>query len=649
MISPVQSLQTWILAACLLAASVAAAQQSENPVFQEQALSAGHFQVGMLGSAQMQLVTELEGVTFKARGLPKGLSCDAQTGIISGYPAKAGEAKVVLTAKLGKVSASRKVALTVLPFPELAVGEFQGLSEPHEHGWAPWGAAVHLKVTTGGLLTGKVIVDKRAYPLKGRMLCERDAVYEAALEVAQGVTLQMSYLEGHTAIYATLNEEGSDVETWVSAFPAVPRGSSELQRAKGTYNVLLSAPFRAGQECPKGDGFLVAKFAAGGRVNLKGRLGDGTAVTASSPLLAGEISSRHQVLMHVPLYERRQEGSRTKKSTGVFQGGLEVFVAPEGSFADNGLYPGSSYSLLWLKGAQPGGGDGLYAAGFEMALQGEGRLYRRPAGGKLLLNVQPGQFNGRLRASLDDDIPHLWLHSVTLTSGHKIIPASDLMNGVKKLNIKVNAATGLFSGSYIMDDPDFPKVVFAGAILTTLDTSRASGHLLLQDPSGELTGEPGVMKSYFLDIASQVPPVIGGGAPPSGGGGPGAGLGGPSPGGPFPDPDYPGQPTTGPFPFPEPMPVQPVWGDQGNQGNPGSSSGGTLPTLPSSGSLIIASGSSVSFGGSVNYGGSFNNGVSLINEGSLSFGSGSSTQLSGVPISWISWDGSTIYESPPPP
>jgi len=212
------------------------------------------------------------------------------------------------------------------------------------------------------------------------------------------------------------------------------------------------------------------------------------------------------------------------------------------------------------------------------------------------------------------------------------------------------------------------KVAFAGIICTPEGASQARGYLLLEDPAGAVTGEARAMQSYLMVIEPQTPIDVSagpgsppwGGAPSSGG----AGLGVPGPGG----PTNPEQPTTGPFPFPEPLPVQPVWGAQESQGNQWDhgnhgTSGSTLPTLPGT-TTGGSTGASVSHASSFSYGWGSSTQFSIGNITGLNYGDlptyngstftiGSSNLQSGqnpLPnVIYTSWDGTTTYDPLPPP
>lgn len=75
-------------------------------------------------------VSGVRPMTFTAQGLPEGLTLDAQTGIISGKVAKAGEYVITLTAKNDKGEASREL--------KIVIGDKLCLTPPM--GWNSWNA-----------------------------------------------------------------------------------------------------------------------------------------------------------------------------------------------------------------------------------------------------------------------------------------------------------------------------------------------------------------------------------------------------------------------------------------------------------------------------------------------------------------------------
>jgi hypothetical protein len=489
----------------LMSVQAAGEPLEEMPEFQQEALSEGTFQVRSWTSVNVQLLTESEGIEFRAKGLPKGLTCDAETGIISGYPMKAGEAKVTLTAKAGILSASRQVTVTVAPFPEQAVGEFQGLLDVGEEAWSRWGGMVSLKVTGGGLLTGKVRVGKRAYLIKGTLLGDGSGDYSTTAEVTPGVQVTLTSFNNHSELHGEFIGDGTEGDLGFTTVRHLPKRGTEIAGVKGTYNVSLSVPTWTGANRPRGYGFLVAKVGADGGVKLAGKLPDGTAVTASSLLVAGN-EEQHQILVHVPLYERRLGGSPKKISTGVVYGALDVHPAKGEWHPESRIDDGQSHSLVWLKAAQEEAEtDGLYTSGFDLRLDANGSVYRKPAVGELLLGAERGDSNSELLFYETFPGTATWRHEVTLNARHQAYLAKGQADNLSKFKLKLNASTGVFSGSFRLELPSPQTVPFSGIIIPSAEGNQAFGHFLLRDFPDGLTEGTGEVKSYLTVLEAKAP------------------------------------------------------------------------------------------------------------------------------------------------
>ena len=180
---------------------------------------------------------------------------------------------------------------------------------------------------------------------------------------------------------------------------------------------------------------------------------------------------------------------------------LKLNPAPDARFTSN-LEP-----LTWQK--KPSGlpRDSLYPDGFSLDIEVEGRRYLKPGKKELLLQSSPGKRNALLRVypiGYTHSIP-LMEHSFTLTASHQFQPFSNPDSGLAGFKLNLNAATGLFYGSFHNgasgDDRQTGK--FAGAILTFPGTSYASGHLLWTTMASP--AHPQSAHSYLLTLESQQP------------------------------------------------------------------------------------------------------------------------------------------------
>ena len=242
---------------------------------------------------------EADGLTFHASGLPRGVSCDASTGEIYGFPEKAGTYSVRRWAQRGKVRSEVVLStLTITPLPPALTGRYEALlrnssSEPFAH--------VSLEVAATGAYSGRLLRPGRpALSLKGRfeyMLFGFDLNFNPvaprlhgleSIEIPgqdqplwlrydhTGAFLVESTEESRTTDQVTtihfLYHPGVKLATFTAAQPA-PWGGK-------TYVLALRAE-GAPASAPAGAGALSVTAAATGVLTFKGKAADGATVTGA--------------------------------------------------------------------------------------------------------------------------------------------------------------------------------------------------------------------------------------------------------------------------------------------------------------------------------------------------------------------------------
>ena len=172
---------------------------------------------------------------------------------------------------------------------------------------------------------------------------------------------------------------------------------------------------------PQGNGYGSLKISKAGTVSFSGKLGDGTKLTFSSPLLTGSAFP-----IYMPIYH----------NAGCVVGNAIFETSTDGDL---------DATLGWIKPET-----------FSTSIPFFGSLYIPPARGETILSATAGNF------VFGPDT-----QSVTITT--KITPA---LPHPQKLKASVSTSTGIFSGTLI--DPSTGKSTpFAGALFQ--DTNLGTG------------------------------------------------------------------------------------------------------------------------------------------------------------------------------
>jgi hypothetical protein len=240
----------------------------------------------------------IDGLTYHASGLPRGVSCDRATGDIFGYPEKTGIYTVRRWNQRGKAKSEvRSSTLTVSPLPPALTGRYEALlrlddSEPLAH--------VSLQVAANGAYSGRLLrVGRAARPFKGWFGYEMrsvDVQYNPAAPRLQGTAefdttlrhvsdLSLSFRYDATGgfqvdsaykvkedLIAFLFNPGVKLADFTAAQPA-PWGGK-------TYVLALRAE-GAPASAPAGAGAVSVSAAASGALTFRGKTADGATVTGA--------------------------------------------------------------------------------------------------------------------------------------------------------------------------------------------------------------------------------------------------------------------------------------------------------------------------------------------------------------------------------
>jgi hypothetical protein len=378
---------------------------------------------------------------WSAKGLPPGMKINAD-GTLTGTPTKAGEYdQVVITAtnEFG-VSTSVTFLLNVEPFPAGATGTFTGLVDRAGTATGGLGARVTLTTTAKSSYTGKVVIGKKTYAIKGLLDAgSGNAEGAAVLKTAAPQELAFVINPGNGLLSGTL-QGGGVLAGW--------RGQVATDRT-GVYNFRASTVATPADDVPQGATFGAMKLSTKAVAKVVGKMADGSNFTASSPLgLNGDVVI-YQALYTTP---------------GTFTGTVTL--------ADN-LAHAITGDLTWSKPAQAKGP--LYKEGWEtpLALTALGGKYRAPAGATLPLDATPSEEDNALLVLQDGGIETVGSADNPVTFGVQVLSANKLVMEAPQ-KIKVASKTGAMSGTVTLGEGPARKVVkFQGLLVPDAATENA--------------------------------------------------------------------------------------------------------------------------------------------------------------------------------
>ncbi|MFA6961514.1 MAG: hypothetical protein WC205_12235 [Opitutaceae bacterium] len=434
------------------------------------------------GSDSLDLTNGLpppSGTTYYVNKLPKGFVLDAVTGQITtsttvtpkpgSYIVTYGTSTTGSNGKPVK-SAANTVLIVVSALSADLSGGFEALLEEPSLS-LPAGKVELLINSTTGAITGKLTSpsETKIYALKSKLAL--NSTYDlgsASIIISRGKNLapyrldidinatspgnpvlsaSLKQLDSSNVVTATLSDTTSGVKlaTYTTTSPTPWQGK---------YNLVLndpsSAPVNLGMLTPpEGTGYGYATIlAAKGLLTIKGKLGDGTSLTAS---LAPSADGSYR--WYVKPYK-----------TGGFFGGWIEFVPVSGITAPYKVSGTSDSELYWQKSTGTTK-DKTYRAGFgPIGITATARLWTAPASG---LNTALGLTNGALNstftsANLPGGDTALLPTALTLDNSNKIVVELPAAN-TDKFSAKVVTSTGAFTASLTLQDAR--KVTVEGVLL----------------------------------------------------------------------------------------------------------------------------------------------------------------------------------------
>jgi alpha-tubulin suppressor-like RCC1 family protein len=332
--------------------------------------------VGQLVS--LPLVATLYPTKFIVKGLPKGLLYDAVRKTIYGQPTSplfdTKKNLLSYTVKITPVNLAgngEEIAISwkVLPLPSDLIGSFGGLVTPQEQVNNGLGGLFSIEVSSTGAVTGKISIGKTLQSFKGNLHVSEgssSASFNITIPnrnpsdvVTLNLILQDGQIHGSSRILRDGGESGLTV--W-------RRATSPPVTLQGTFNAAMQ-PINKAENIPEGTSWITLKIGGNGIALWSGRMGDGSALTASNTISTNGL---------VPLF------TNPYKDGGIVRGWAQVS-------ADNGHLDSES-GITWIKNPEPASSKGrLYKSGIpEHTLTLIGSRYALNANGLVLDFSAPG-------------------------------------------------------------------------------------------------------------------------------------------------------------------------------------------------------------------------------------------------------------------
>ena len=424
--------------------------------------------------------------SYSAKNLPTGLLLNTKTGLISGVPTVAKDYKVIVAATNSKGStSSAEETITIAPLPDGVVGSFTGRVAREAELNGGLGGRVDFTIASTGVVSGSFLLGTAKVSFNGLIVI--DSVPPLAPPTATitiprtgKTTLTFEFTLDPAANKlatgtSTLDDptHSAAVEGWRHVWKATGTPPLNLATAEPKLFTFALRPPVAPLTMPRGDGFGSFTLAKDGKLTLAGKTGDGESYTCAT--FAGP---QGQILLF-----------QTLVSKGSLLGELDIDLLDSGNLDSNVL--GGSAS--WLRPANsksrtyPGGygPETITAVGARFTTVAAALILGMTVGvdkARLLFTA------GGLPSDIDPDVDEF-----DILAGNKAkLPA--LLSAGNPGSVKLtslSATTGLFGGSFIVEDDDL-RAAFAGKKLKRTATFSGilthdgvspigSGHFLLPE------------------------------------------------------------------------------------------------------------------------------------------------------------------------
>ena len=450
------------------------------------------------GTVTDAVSTENSPTRFTLAGQPPGVSLDS-TGHFQGKPVVALSKQttytlVITASNAAGISAPVTAKVVVFPLPGLATGSFAGLIERDTSYGNSLGGTLQMNILSTGAATGKLTHGASTYSFLTQHL---DATLNAgttATVIARSTRGEIMYLSfvidldsGELSGFVGDGMTGTvRVHAWRTPWKT---GSNPAPVAATYANAFIPRPAgaQAADIYPKGAGFSQLAISTDGIATWAGRMADGMAATGSSALgIYGDL----------PLH------SLLNNNTGSMHGWVLACTDNDAAPANNGLRFLDG-TVDWYKNPATTAADRIYNAGIpNHDLSVTGCEYVRPTTAILgLHDFGPGTNNATLyftEGGLSGPPPIVGASmaqflniSLRITASNSLVMPPGATDNLAGVGLALNAATGAFSGSFILKNDQDPTsasarllsrtVHYYGQIVPRAGLNQGVGYFLLPE------------------------------------------------------------------------------------------------------------------------------------------------------------------------
>lgn len=295
-----------------------------------------------------------------------------------------------------------------LPTP---VGRFLGHNQADEH------SAIDLKVAAGGTATGKLRYRGTTFSFKGIMSTRGSLTALLPRKGQPSLRLEVQFSSPDSFTYSIYDAPDDLPENGIAGRVQTYPKDSPFAGA-GTYHATASGG--NSMTLPYGDSFIIAILSPSGAIKMTGKLADGTPFSASSAIT--KIGNATEFTYFTPLYGGRGELTNAAR-LDVATGNIDTIAS------------------LWTR---PASSAGAFKNGFNFAAFFAGSKFTPVAQQRLLAGLNASNGMGTFEA--DDQNNTILSKAVNVSQANLVtVPTA----ATDKLAIKLNAKTGLLSGSFV--------------------------------------------------------------------------------------------------------------------------------------------------------------------------------------------------------
>lgn len=419
-------------------------------------------------------------VTFTATGLPRGLVIDPKTGQITGTSAVTGTHEVTVTATNPWGSSSATFTLVIDPLVTTLLGDYTAVISRSSEINDDAGGLLQLKVSANGSYSGSLMMNTERITMKGFINgpSTGNPILTQIIQAKKGpkylVTVEFfpdQTISGDITYGELVAPVEADIAGWRNSWLST---SSFANAGIFNHRLSVAAGFVGDQTVPQGHGFISQNIAANGKARTQGMTADGQKFTSLSDIgFGGQFAV----------------WSMVHKNNGVIQASGTI----TGTTA-----VGTGYSRKYLY--EPVAAR-MYRSGYglldTLSLVTTGGLYTPPTSTTAHLGKVPGASNavitfsqGGVAASATNATT-----SISLGAGGSVaVPAAGSAQNPAFVSLKVNAKTGMVTGSMVLTDANRlepgtfykRKVSFSGVIDSSTNAAYGYFHLNQLPPTSGL-------------------------------------------------------------------------------------------------------------------------------------------------------------------